>query len=124
MELMRDLVDPDHGTGGGSSQGPAPPWPKGAKGAVSKAPGKVKAKGDSKGKAKGKGKPGGVVSKIGKMASTTKEGHKICGAFNPAKGCVVSEHKCPQWGKHLCSYIVNEDGNICSDKHHGASGHH
>jgi len=115
------LVDPDHGSGGSSS---TPPWLKGAKGAVSKAPGKsAKAKGDSKGKAKGKGSKGGVTSKIGKMASTTKDGHKICGAFNAAKGCVANVQKCPQWGKHICGYIVNEEGKICSDTNHGHSGH-
>ena len=62
-------------------------------------------------------------SKIGKVATTTRNKEKLCGAFNSKRGCVRREKDCPQWGKHRCAYIIKEDGACIFATDHGAAHH-
>ena len=47
----------------------------------------------------------------------------ICGAFNGKKGCPSHGNKCPQKAKHVCAYVIRNDGSICGDRNHGFSEH-
>ena len=70
-----------------------------------------------------KGSKAGVISKIGRLASVSRSGAKLCGALNSTKGCKSSDKNCPQWGRHACGYITADDGTICHDTGHGYTGH-
>ena len=45
---------------------------------------------------------------------------KLCGAFNSRRGCTM---KTCRSGKHLCGYIINENGDICGERSHGSANH-
>ena len=87
--------------------------------------------GSGKGGKDGKGAKGGngkgkdsVISKVGKLASVCRDRTKICGAYNARKGCSAkSDRDCPQRGWHICGYITDENGRICSSTNHGYSDH-
>ena len=79
--------------------------------------------GKSAKKAKGKGKSErGRSCKVGSIASISRSGEKLCGAFNSRKGC--NGKKCPQNAAHYCAVVTHEDGTVCRSPKHGASSHH
>ena len=75
--------------------------------------GKVK---QQKGKAEGERR-----SKVGSVATTTRAGDRLCGAFNSSRG--GDPRKCKQRGGHKCGYILNENGTVCMRTDHGATSH-
>ena len=70
------------------------------------------------GKLRGKGAKKSV---IGALSSWTRTGDKLCGAFNPKKGC--SGKSCPQKALHKCAIITRTDGTVCFSPNHGAANH-
>ena len=43
----------------------------------------------------------------------SKGGQKICGSYNSKRGCCKNEKNCPAKGKHVCGYILDENGRVC-----------
>ena len=90
--------------------------------------GKKKKKGGGNGKGSGKGGnagkgDGGKNSPAGKLASHTRNGEKLCGAFNGKKGCKKYARYCPQGAMHRCGVITGRDGSVCYSTKHGANDH-
>jgi len=81
--------------------------------------------GKGKGGKFGKGSKGGgsEKSKVGQQASCTLAGKKICGAFNGKKGCKANDKECPNWGLHICNWIIEPNGDVCGARKHGFAGH-
>ena len=82
-------------------------------------------KGKQEGKGKGKkggGKEGGKGGKVqGEIATKTRAGEKLCGAFNGKRGC--KRDGCPQGAVHRCGVLTGNDGTVCYSSSHGAAQH-
>ena len=110
--------------GGGTSYGGVKPG-----GFADRSTGKKKGKGKAKQEGKGGGKKGGGKegSKGGKtrgqIASRTRSGEKLCGAFNGKRGCKRNGTDCPQQAVHRCGVITGADGTVCYATSHGAAQH-
>ena len=86
------------------------------------AQGKKSGRGKGKGGKQGKQGKSQIHSVVGKIATTTRQGERLCGAFNSKKGCRTAT-SCPQSAVHQCGGIVKPDGTVCFSKNHGASQH-
>ena len=112
-------VDGGQSRGRSDNADKALPWKRNAGG---KASGDKDSKGKGKGKDKDRKKPI-VQSKIGKLASITRKGEKLCDSFNSSRGCKFSEWKCPQRAFHRCGFLVDDNGTVCYATNHGYAGH-
>ena len=71
------------------------------------------------GKQSGKARKHPIVVAI---ATQTRSGEKLCGAFNAKRGC-RSAASCPPMAVHQCGVVIRQDGTVCFSKQHGAANH-